>query len=390
MTLSAVIGITLYVHFLWCKKLTLPSLNAVYEHAEAIRQEDYNRRAKKVYSRGVFPRIADSLTRISEEQLFEKESRQSNALIIFQIMQDIQSPVIIITENNKLHSANPAYKKLYNRPWELDRHIDVARLNLSFNAGSWSISDPALARYWNVEAGAFRDGEQTFHLVIFSNVEASLYNEAAASQSQMFRVMNHEVRNSLTPIQSLAQALKLQPTMSEKNGKALQTIVNRCDSLMTFIQRYSELQKEITVNKENLISGKLIRDIEPIFVDLSLKVTGKSVPVFADSALLEQVLINLIQNARDAMAGKGQVELLFSSDYHYAKILVRDSGSGITNADNIFVPFYTTKPTGQGVGLALSKRLIQAQGGRISLTNRADQRGAEACILLPHSGKRAQ
>ncbi|MFT6414237.1 MAG: nitrogen fixation/metabolism regulation signal transduction histidine kinase, partial [Glaciecola sp.] len=234
--------------------------------------------------------------------------------------------------------------------------------------------------------------EQTYHLVILSNVEELLRVNQQKSWQQIIRVLSHEIRNSLTPIKSLAQTLVSQELEETKTKQALQVMVDRSTSLQEFVNRYADITKNISINKSWFNTAEFIKTITVLFPQSTFSIESKVDKVWGDIVLLKQVLINLIKNSVEAniQNSNPRISITISTQLNRNQksvvIEVTDNGQGISNIDNLFVPFYTTKNQGQGIGLSLSKNIIEQHDGRLTLVNNIDKQGATAKIYLSQKG----
>jgi len=167
--------------------------------------------------------------------------------------------------------------------------------------------------------------------------------------------------------------------------RGLEVISARADSLARFIESYSKLARLPQPRFEPLNIGELVERVATLETRLTIKVlSGPEIVVQADSVQLEQLLINLIRNAVDAsLETKGGVEVGWARQNGQVIVCVKDQGLGLANTANLFVPFFTTKASGSGIGLVLSRQIAEAHGGTLTLENRADHCGCEARLRLP-------
>ena len=163
------------------------------------------------------------------------------------------------------------------------------------------------------------------------------------------------------------------------------SIASRADSLSRFLQAYTRLTKLPPPQKEPVDLGQLVQRVVDLEPRLNVKlIPGPKTVIRADAAQIEQALINLVHNAVDAaLETNGKVVIGWSEKDDVVEILVQDEGLGIMNPGNLFVPFFTTKSDGSGIGLPLSRQIAEAHGGSLTLTNRERGRGAEALLRLP-------
>jgi signal transduction histidine kinase len=204
--------------------------------------------------------------------------------------------------------------------------------------------------------------------------------------------LGHELNNSLAPVRSIADSLELlvrrdpRPSDWEEDlKKGLRVIAERSEALSRFMRDYARLTRLPQPQLVPFDLGALVRRVAGLESRLPVKVQSESaLIVHADADQLEQLLINLIRNAVDAsLETGGGVEVSWSKSGGIANVVVRDEGPGIENPSNLFVPFFTTKQTGSGIGLALSRQIAEGHGGTLTLENRRDRSGCEARLALP-------
>ena len=260
---------------------------------------------------------------------------------------------------------------------------------------------------WFVRRSAFRQQGVPHTLVVLSDVSRALREEERRAWQRLIRVMGHELNNSLAPIKSIAGSLNARLAGIELGTeeradfeRGLGIIESRAASLNRFLQAYRQLaQMPPPVLKKCSVSAmaRRITAMEPR-VPVAL-IPGPEVNLMADPDQLEQMLINLLRNAADAVlesveaAGTSngskrspdepQIALTWKLNGREVILTIDDNGPGLMNPSNVFVPFYTTKPAGSGIGLVLSRQIAEAHGGSLELSNRTDQRGCRVTIMLP-------
>jgi signal transduction histidine kinase len=205
-------------------------------------------------------------------------------------------------------------------------------------------------------------------------------------------VLGHELNNSLAPIKSIAGSLEdllqRQPKPEDWEidmNRGLEIISARAESLTRFMEAYSSLarlppprQKPLSVGEWVCRTAELERRIK---IELH---SGPNLTIRADTDQLDQLLINLLRNAADAaLETNGGVRVLWQKLPGYVEVTVEDDGPGIANSANLFVPFFTTKPKGTGIGLVLCRQIAEAHGGTLTLENRKNGRGSQARLRLP-------
>jgi signal transduction histidine kinase len=205
-------------------------------------------------------------------------------------------------------------------------------------------------------------------------------------------VLGHEMNNSLAPIKSIAGSLETllrrdpaPPDWRDDTRSGLNVIATRAESLSRFMQAYTRLARLPPPQKEEIDLGELVRRVVGLETRMAVSlVEGPFLRIAADAAQIEQLLINILHNAVDAsLETGGKVTIGWRELGDCVEVFVRDEGPGIMNPENVFVPFFTTKPGGSGIGLALSRQIAEAHSGSLSLANRKDRTGCEALLRLP-------
>jgi len=252
----------------------------------------------------------------------------------------------------------------------------------------------------------FQIGEKTFKLVVLHNIEDTLNKTESEAWKKLLSVMTHEIMNSIAPISSLANTLKLQVEMHKENPAAnlldvedldagLSSIEKRSEGLLKFAKTYRSLNKVTSLNLEKVVVRELFDDLRHLMkpqlddkkISLDFQLSNDALEIEIDSYLVEQVLINLILNAIEASSEQESPEVQVSAGKkidgrHF--IRVSDNGSGISEEimEEIFVPFFTTKKEGSGIGLSLSKQIMTLHGGKIQIESKTDT-GTNVLLVFP-------
>jgi nitrogen fixation/metabolism regulation signal transduction histidine kinase len=252
-----------------------------------------------------------------------------------------------------------------------------------------------LAEYWKASRREFRLQGQSHQLVVLSDLTRALRSEERQAWKRLVQVLRHEINNSLAPIHSLADSLRNllsrdpRPDDWEDDvAQGLNVITGRSEGLNRFMASYAQLTKLPKPDLQPINVAEWIQSIVNLEPNPRVSlITGSSITIKADSAQLDQVLINLIKNAIEAVQETGgdvRVGWLTQTKKNRCLIIfVEDQGIGISNPDNLFVPFFTTKPQGSGLGLMISRQIAEAHGGTLILENRIDGPGCIAKLSLP-------
>ena len=344
-------------------------------HVDALRVEDYNQFSKPMFPRGVVGAFHKETKELSLHLQGMKSQYDQHAFLVYQLIDQLATPVLVFNQDNKLSYANGAFTKLYNEPWQMYRYASPKLLNLKKTESGWQLKN---GKQWQINHSEFIDSGETHQLLVFTNIGSAMRETQSSAWQQMIRVIGHEVNNSLTPVASLAEGLADRMD-SERNKQALALISERCYHLQDFIQRYASVSKLSNLNRRSISVPPLVARLQGMFVDIQLDSDIRCETLLADESALEQVLINLIKNAIEAEAN--HINLLIEEQSSKFKIKVIDNGHGVANLDNMFVPLFTTKPDGQGIGLSFCRKIISQHGGEINLENNSSE-GVTVTITL--------
>jgi len=247
---------------------------------------------------------------------------------------------------------------------------------------------------WEIRVVRFRRGGKPHRLLVVTNLAQALREEERRAWQGLIRVLTHETGNSLGPIRCTAYALNQRLSrisVDEATGTALnrglELIERRAKTLSEFIRRYADLARLPPPQPHHVNLDELIQRVISLETRIEVKAVGRaSVVVLADAAQLEQALINLLKNATDAaLQTGGTVQIRWTELDESVAIEVIDGGPGLPDTENLFLPFFTTKPNGSGIGLVLARQIVEAHGGALTIGNRTGATGAVARIHLPNA-----
>ena len=314
------------------------------------------------------------------------------------VMDEIDVAVFLFDNELKLRLVNHAGERLLDAPVERMKGRSASALGLqAYLDGSehrtFDGAFPGTGRgRWQIRRSSFRQGGLPHQLVVISDVTRTLREEELAAWQRLIRVLSHEINNSLAPIKSIAGSLQSllerrpPPRDAEDDlRRGLSVIAGRSDSLSRFMQSYARLARLPAPRLAPVDVGAWVRRVGSLETRLAVQVVpGPDVRIHADADQLEQLLINLVRNAVDAsLETGGGVCVGWAREDGAVMVWVRDEGPGIADTGNLFVPFFTTKPNGSGIGLALSRQITEAHRGELTLENAGQQPGAVARLRLP-------
>jgi two-component system nitrogen regulation sensor histidine kinase NtrY len=314
------------------------------------------------------------------------------------VMEEIDVAVFAFDSANKLRLVNRAGEKLLNRPAEqlLAHSADEIELLDCLQGESprtVAHSFPGGSGRWGISRSAFREGGLPHQLLVVTDLTQPLREEELQAWQRLVRVLGHELNNSLAPIKSIAgslESLLIRTPRAEDweddMRRGLSVIAARSEALSRFLGAYARLAKL----PRPTFSTLRLEEWMPRIVAMETRIrpelhAGPPVEIQADPDQLEQVLINLVRNAADASLQNGAncIEVGWSRNGTTVEIFVRDRGPGLANTANLFVPFFTTKPGGSGIGLVLSRQIAEHHGGNLTLQNREPGPGCLATLTLP-------
>ncbi len=362
-------------------KRTMLTFMRASAQLEALRGGDYSSEPRQIYNKGIVEEFNCELSKLGEMLLAQNQHRHHELRVLYRLIDQLNTPILVFNHRLLLTYANNAFQDLFGKPWQIMRHASPTMLGLEINP-QWMFRDPEKAAQWLIRHSMFFDNGQGHQLLVFTDIQAAQRHSQLDAWEKLIRVISHEIRNSLTPVSALATNLQSRVT-NERDAQALRVISERCKHLQEFVGRYSEIHKPLQINERWILAATLFDALQALFPQAKLRPEGLLLQLWSDPVLLQQVLINLVKNAFEAGKEIEPVDIVFSQNSAFIEIKVIDHGQGIANPHNLFVPFYSTKKHGQGIGLTLSRHIIERLGGNLSLNNNQQGGGACATIKLP-------
>jgi two-component system nitrogen regulation sensor histidine kinase NtrY len=374
-----VVGLFLLMAIMRFKHRVISSFDRALLHIEAVKVEDYNQYAKSEFKEGVTANFHNELTMLSEHMQTHKSQYDQHALLLYQLIDQLDTPMLVFNQKQKLSYANAAFSTLFGQPWQMFRLASPKLLGLVYTDKGWYL--PSKDQQWHVSQSEFIDTGERHQLLVFTNIDSAIRASQLNAWQQIIRVMGHEIRNSLTPVSSLAESLASKST-SAREKQALAVISERCHHLQDFVNRYSSLSQTLALDLQQINVPMFADRLKALFSQHNLTFTNNSQWLWADPTFIEQVFINLLKNAFEAQATKVEIKITEKNQQTLIKII--DDGHGLANKDNLFVPLFTTKQQGQGIGLTFCRNIIEQHGGTIDMKNNsADKKGMTATLILP-------
>jgi len=367
----------------------------------AIREEDFSFRLRGAGREDSLADLILEINALAMRLQHQKVSALEATALLKKVMMEIDVAVFTFDQQQRLRIVNRAGEQLMGRiaPRMLGLTADELGLQEFLQTPgpqTVQMTFPGKHGRWAISHTSFRENGVPHELLIISDLSRALREEERQAWQRLIRVLGHELNNSLAPIKSIAGTLgsltvraALPEDVSQDMQQGLRVIENRVESLNRFMQAYTRLARMPAPTRSRIEVGPLVQRAASLESRLTVKtLPGPAVTIDADPDQLEQLLINLIRNAADAsldasLKHLGSVEIGWRATARSVEIFIRDEGPGLLNSDNLFVPFFTTKHGGSGIGLILSRQIAEAHGGVLQLANRRDRTGCEAMIDLP-------
>ncbi|MDP4983933.1 sensor histidine kinase [Pseudoalteromonas tunicata] len=353
---------------------------------DALASEESNSWHLAQYSSGRVADLKNDFTKLSNKIANKKREYSQTEGFVFEFVAMLDLPIVILDPHGHVYSGNDALLILL----QLKRveGLHAQEIGLERAGLDWQQSEHAdFKERFQISSHQFWRSGHCYELLAFFSIENQLRANEQQVWQRLIRVINHEVRNSLTPIYSMSQSLlhmKKQGQLGQKGDLAsdmLQVIEKRAQHLLDFVASYSAFSQVAAAQKQIVSSEQINQRLQAIFPELELP-NQDSFTFSVDLGQLEQALINLIKNAFEA-AGATPPTLIWQQQGADIVIEIIDQGVGINNPDNLFVPFYTTKQQGAGIGLVISRELIRNQGGHLYLKPNTTGVGTRVVIILP-------
>lgn len=372
-------------------------LQTVVNLLEALHEGDYGVRASGAERRDDFGDIARRFNELAARLQDEQRGLHESLQLLSKTLAALDGAVFAFERDGRLRLVNPAGERLLGRAAVELLGADASVLGLAplFDVASGEIvahGFPGQSGRWQVGHATLRSRSQEGRLLVVQPMERALREEEAQAFRRLLRVLSHEITNSMAPIGSMVETLQsllpeaghsLDAELDADVRHGLEVIGQRSAALQRFIGHYARLARLPPPQCVRVDVAALCERVVRLVDDARIRVLrGRSLELQGDPDQLEQVLINLLRNAVEA-GGENEVLLGWHRQGRRVLVEVSDLGPGLPSSGNLFVPFFTTKPQGAGIGLALSRQIVEAQDGTLELHPREDARGAVARMSLP-------
>jgi nitrogen fixation/metabolism regulation signal transduction histidine kinase len=363
----------------------------------ALREGDYSIRARGARRDDALGELIIEVNALGKTLRQQRLGAVEAAALLHTVMSEIDVAIFTFDGEQRLRLTNRAGERLLAQPSERLLGRGAAELGLAEclegeTPRTAQMVFPGGIGRWGVTRSTFREEGRPHQLLVLSDLSRALREEERQAWQRLLRVLGHELNNSLAPIRSIAGSLEslvtrtpLPDDWQEDVQRGLAVINSRAETLTRFMEAYSRLARLPQPKMQPVDLGACVRRVLSLETRIPIGLQpGPELVIPADGDQLEQLLINLLRNAVDAaLETQGGVAVRWRHTPAYVEVVVEDEGPGLSSTANLFVPFFTTKPGGSGIGLVLSRQIAEAHGGTLLLQNRATGRGCEALLRLP-------
>lgn len=376
----------------------LRTLGTITDLLGALREGDYSLRGRVQPGRDPLQGLMADVNLLSDALREGRRKRTETSRFLGKTLTALKDPVFVVDDAGKLRLINAAARKLIDAERAAVLGRDLASLGL---AEALTTSDntvfhgrfPGGEGRWAVRHAAWRSDGREHRLIMLRDLSAALGQEERRAWQRLIRVLSHELNNSLAPIASLAGSLatllddRRAEEIRDDLHLGLDAIGRRATSLARFLSGYGKLARLPPPRPSLFRLDVALSRLALLERRLGIVVAGtEAVALYGDEDQLSQAFMNLLRNAVEAaLPVGGGVRLDWYSEGHRVRIVIEDDGVGLPESDALFVPFFTTKPEGSGIGLSLTRLIVEGHGGTVELNERTDGRGAVATVRLPLS-----
>jgi two-component system, NtrC family, nitrogen regulation sensor histidine kinase NtrY len=372
-------------------------LRTIANVLESLREEDFSLLARGGENEDALSEVIREVNALSATLKEQRLEAVEATALLRNVMQEIDVAIFAFDSAQILKLVNRAGERLFVSTGErlIGRHASALDLGACLEGNDVRLMDasfPGGSGRWEMRRAKFWQSGMPHQLLVLSDISKALREEERQAWKRLIRVLGHELNNSLTPIKSIAASLAAllnrnprPEDWEDDTRRGLAVIEGRGEALRRFMEGYARLAQLPPPRLQPLDVRTWIQRVVCLETRLQTAIIpGPDTVIRADGDQLDQLLINLLRNAVDAtLLTKGTVQIGWTTTALTLEVWVDDHGLGISNESNLFVPFFTTKPHGSGIGLVLCRQIAEAHQGSLVLKNRMDATGCRALLRLP-------
>lgn len=369
---------------------------------DAMVQGDYSLRARSSHNNLALNELVLTINTLSERLNKQRMQSIESQLLLNTVIEHIDVAIVAFNDKNEVALVNPTAKKLLQLSADINQTLpsdQLAQLKpvSEFTSGQSEVVSLTLGNQqgkFKVHMEEFRASGKPHKLLFITDVRLLLRSEERNAWQSLVRVISHEINNSLAPIASIGLTLKRSLSRTEQANiepesliEGLNVITQRANNLTEFVNSYKKIARLPAPQKQKTSIIALLDKVTPLFQKHKIIIESQQDHLLdIDPVQIEQVLINLLKNAIEAnqeAKSESGIAINWQVTHNAFSLTIADNGIGISNLDNLFVPFYTTKKQGSGIGLVLCRQILEVHNGQLTLTNKPDNSGCLAIIELP-------
>lgn len=360
-------------------------------YTQVVREGETNLRFKEQHQDNLLAELQQEISALARGNAHKLQQNQTLENVLSHILDSWPIPVCLFDENNQLSYRNIAMKEKIQQPML----IGTAAKDLGFVIDNGNLTHSQFNQQWQCQSISYLFQQKKCHIFSALDISQPLHQQQSTTQQNLIRVLAHELRNSLTPMASMADTLLCNDSFNEDQVRlVLSRIRQRSNRLLSFIEQYSQLSQLPTPKSTWFEFNDLLEEAKSMITEPCIINYQGSNQCFADEQQMAQILINIFKNAQEACDEercKIDVSLYYrqenSQGYQQTKqvIDITDNGPGFANLDNALTPFYTTKSHGSGIGLSLCAEITRNHGGEFTLEN--TEHGARIRMTWPVDNK---
>lgn len=363
---------------------------------ESLRIGDYSMRIAAQDEESAWSDVYREINLLAEGHQKKRLQFVETDILLDKLLAEFDVPVFVFDDRQVLKNINHMGCELFAKTKPALLGLNVKQLHLSplLENDSGNVVEhwfPSRGGRWELRKNYFIQNDQRYSLLLVNDLSRTLREEERTAWLRLIRVLGHELNNSLASMISVSETLvtklhdEKDDNWHQRSEKALMLIQERSKSLLKFTEAYTKLAKLPKPEKRQTELLKLVQGLCDLVPGNFTIHNSEPVNIDVDADQLQQLLINLMKNAVEASSAELPVVIQWQDYNQGVRIQVLDEGSGLPTSDNLFVPFYTTKQHGNGIGLFLCRQIAEGHNGTLRLINRDDKSGCIAECWLPHN-----